>query len=90
MPAINSPRSPCNLIVKTTPYFRSSVLLRRRYLKSEYVESVLRGPLRTEVQANGRIRHWAFVTELGRYLRVVTEADGETVHNAFVDRGFKP
>jgi hypothetical protein len=76
--------------VKTTPYFRSSVLLRRPYLKSEYVESVLRGPLRTEVQANGRIRHWAFIPELGRYLRVVTEADGETVHNAFVDRGFKP
>ncbi|MBI4519045.1 MAG: hypothetical protein HY699_24915 [Deltaproteobacteria bacterium] len=32
----------------------------------------------------------AFITELSRYLRVVTEADGETVHNAFLDRGFKP
>jgi len=27
--------------------------------------------------------------KLGRYLRVVTEADGETVHNAFPDRRFK-
>ena len=26
----------------------------------------------------------------GRYLRVVLLSDGETVHNAFFDRGFKP
>jgi hypothetical protein len=26
---------------------------------------------------------------LGRYLRVVTLPDGETVHNAFPDRGFE-
>jgi len=50
----------------------------------------MRAPLRAEAQPNGRIRHWAFVPELGRYLRVVTEPDGETVHNAFLDRGFKP
>jgi hypothetical protein len=43
-----------------------------------------------EVQPNGRIRHWAFVEELGKYVRVITESDGETVHNAFPDRGFKP
>jgi hypothetical protein len=76
--------------LKTTPYFESSVLPRRPYLKSDHIEAVLRAPLRTEVQPNGRIRRWAFVSELGRFLRVVTEADGETVHNAFLDRGFKP
>ncbi len=26
----------------------------------------------------------------GRYLRVILLSDGETVHNAFFDRGFKP
>ena len=26
----------------------------------------------------------------GKYLRVVLLADGETVHNAFLDRRFKP
>jgi hypothetical protein len=76
--------------MKTTSYFESSVLSRRPYLKTEQIENVLRAPLRTEVQPNGRIRHWAFVPQLGRYLRVVTEPDGETVHNAFLDRGFKP
>lgn len=50
----------------------------------------LDNPIRKETQSNGRIRYWAFIDELGKYLRVVTEADGETVHNAFPDRGFKP
>ncbi len=76
--------------MKTTAYFRSSVLQRRPYLKTGYIERVLRRPVRSEVQPNGRIRRWAFIPELGRHLRVVTESDGETVHNAFLDRGFKP
>jgi hypothetical protein len=44
----------------------------------------------TAVQANGRIRRWASISEMGKYLRVITEPDGETVHNAFFDRHFKP
>lgn len=39
----------------------------------------------------GRIRRWVLIPEReGRYLRVVLLADGETVHNAFFDRGFIP
>jgi hypothetical protein len=76
--------------MKTTNYFRTSVMVRRSYLKVEWIKYVISNPIRIEVQANGRIRHWAFIPELGKYLRVVTESDGETVHNAFLDRGFKP
>jgi hypothetical protein len=76
--------------VKATEYYKSSVLSRRPYLKDEWIEFVLANPVRKEIQENRRIRHWAFVDELGKYLRVVTEPDGETVHNAFPDRGFKP
>jgi hypothetical protein len=76
--------------MKTTNYFRNSVMVRRPYLKEEWIEYVLSNPIRVEVQANGRIRHWAFISEVGKYLRVVTEIDGETVHNAFLDRGFRP
>jgi hypothetical protein len=43
-----------------------------------------------EVQNDGRIRHWAFVPELGKYLRVVTLEDGQTILNAFPDRDFQP
>jgi len=76
--------------MKSTDYFRSSVLPRRPYIRNHWIERVLRQPIRTQVQTNGRIRHWALIPEVGRYLRVVTEADGQTVHNAFLDRGFKP
>ena len=76
--------------MKTTQYFVTSVMLRRPYLKDEWIAQVLNSPIRTEIQANGRIRHWALIPELGKYLRVVTESDGETVHNAFLDRRFKP
>ncbi|MFN8453708.1 MAG: hypothetical protein U0401_03395 [Anaerolineae bacterium] len=76
--------------MKTTDYFATSVMTRRPYLKEEWIQYVLDHPIHTEIQANGRIRHWAFISELGKYLRVVTESDGETIHNAFPDRGFRP
>jgi hypothetical protein len=76
--------------MKTTKYFDTSVMMRRPYLKTEWLELVLSNPLRTQIQDNGRLRRWGFIAEAGKYLRVVTEPDGETVHNAFFDRRFKP
>jgi uncharacterized protein YuzE len=76
--------------MKTTRHFTSSVLARRPYLKEEWIEYVLKNPIRKETQANRRIRYWALILEVGKHLRVVTELDGETDHNAFLDRGFKP
>lgn len=78
------------ILMKTTEYFRTSVRARRPYLKTEWIHFVLNSPVRTELQPNGRVRRWAFIQETGRYLRVVTEPDGETVHNAFFDRRFRP
>ena len=47
--------------------------------------------MRVEPQENNRFRFWGAVPELGgRYLRVITLADKLTIHNAFLDRGFKP
>ena len=44
-----------------------------------------------EIQEDGRIRRWTKVSEMeDRYLRVVLLPDGETVHNAFFDRRYKP
>jgi hypothetical protein len=74
-----------------TDYFRVDVLLKRPYIKLEWCLEALRNPLKREVQVeDGRIRHWVFVLELGRFLRVVTLPDGVTLHNAFPDRRFKP
>ena len=47
-------------------------------------------PIRTEVQEDGRIKHWGWIEEMGKFVRVVTLADRETIHNAFPDRDFKP
>lgn len=79
--------SPCKM--KTTDYFESSVRARRPEIELEWIERILANSIRTEVQPNGRIRYWGFIREMGKYLRVVTESDGETVHNAFFDRRFK-
>ena len=77
--------------MQTTEYFRTDVLVKRPYLKPEWLEAALANPLRREVQAeDGRIRHWVWIDELGKYLRVVTLPDGVTVHNAFPDRRFSP
>ena len=46
-------------------------------------------PIETAKQPNGRLRHWVYIEEFRKYLRVVTLEDGETVHNAFFDRGYK-
>jgi len=75
--------------MKTTRYFEEQVLRKRTYIRREWCEQALSRPVRREEQSDGRIRHWIFVSELGRYLRVVTLEDGETVHNAFPDRDFK-
>jgi hypothetical protein len=75
--------------MKTTRYFREQVLRKRPYIRLEWCEKIIAEPLETAVQKDGRIRFWGIVPELGgRVLRVVTLADGETIHNAFPDRDF--
>jgi len=74
--------------VKTTRYFREQVQRKRPYLRDAWIEEVLSNPIKKEVQPDDRIRYWGYVEEMGKYLRVVTLGDGETVHNAFPDRNF--
>lgn len=77
--------------MNSTDYFRDNVLAKRPYIRAEWCEAVIAHPLKREIQAeDGRIRQWGWIAEVGRHLRVVTLADGETVHNAFYDRRFKP
>lgn len=54
----------------------------------EWIERTVQRPEREAVQQDGRVRRWARIPEAeGRWLRVVLLEDGETVHNAFFDRG---
>ena len=70
--------------------FRASVRSDRRDIEPNYVQHVIDQPTRREIQADGRFRLWGYVMERQRWLRVIVEPDGETVHNAFWDRKFRP
>jgi len=77
--------------MKTTRYFQEQVLRKRPYIRQEWCERIVAEPLAKAVQPDGRIRYWGTVPELsGRTLRVITLEDGETLHNAFPDRNFRP
>ena len=79
--------------MKTTRYFDEQVRRKRPYIHLAWCSDVITDPLRREVQPDGRVRYWGGVQLQGestpRILRVVTLADGETVHNAFFDRGYR-
>jgi hypothetical protein len=78
--------------LKFTRYFQA-IRLRpdRAIIRDEWLSRVIERPSREVIQTDGRIRRWARIDEMdGRYLRVVLLPDGETVHNAFFDRSFKP
>ena len=76
--------------MKTTEYYRNSVLARRPELTiyAAYVEHALVAPVEKQIQPDGRIRHWIYIPEAKKYLRVVTLADGETAHNGMFDSAF--
>jgi len=74
-----------------TEYFEKEVLRKGPYVTKELCVRVVQQLVRAEPQEGNRYRFWALVPELGnRYLRVVTLADRVTIHNAFLDRRFKP
>lgn len=61
----------------------------RAGIQFEWIQRVIDMPSKETIQADGRIRRWASISEAdGRFLRVILLEDGETVHNAFFDRGF--
>ncbi len=78
--------------LRTTRYFEEQVLRKRPYLLWEWIPPILASPLRRGVQDDGRMRFWGPVVDprdgKTRYLRIVTRADGATVHNALFDRDF--
>lgn len=78
--------------MKVTEYFRATRSRGDRIgIQEAWIRQVIEMPEREERQADGRIRRWARVDEAGgKVLRVVSLADGETVHNAFFDRGYRP
>ena len=79
--------------MRTTGYFDNYVLRERPYVSPEWCAAVIANPIRHEEQPDGRQRFWGEVFLFGestpRVVRVVTLADGATIHNAFIDSGFR-
>ena len=75
--------------MKVTRYFEEQILQKRTYLTYEMCLQVIANPLKQETQEDGRKRYWGFIPELNKIIRVVVLEDGETIHNAFMDRSFK-
>jgi len=77
--------------MKTTKYFESIQSRPDRVIiKIEWIQFVIDNPISEVIQEDGRMRRWAQIKEMeSRYLRVILLEDGETVHNAFFDRGFQ-
>ena len=78
--------------MKTTAYFEA-IRPRpdRAVIRNRWIQRAVESPIREVVQTDGRIRRWDAVPEAeGKLLRVVLLSDGETVQNAFFDRGFTP
>ena len=63
----------------------------RQGIALEWIARAVENPDYETRQADGRIRRYKAIAEAGgKYLRVILLDDGETVHNAFFDRGFAP
>jgi len=77
--------------LKTTDYFYRNLEEKHPevlpYL--HHVAQALTNYLAKEEDRQGRTRRYVHVPEIDRYLAVIAEADGETIHNAFFDRRFK-
>ena len=61
----------------------------RAIITTSWIMEVIDNPIETKIQSDGKIKKWAFIPEVGKYLRVILLEDGETVHNAFFDRDYE-
>lgn len=61
----------------------------RKDIKLEWIAFIFNNPEQETIQTDGRIKRWAYIEEMQKYLRIVILEDTETIHNAFFDRNFK-
>ncbi|HXH41871.1 MAG TPA: hypothetical protein VNN08_24825, partial [Thermoanaerobaculia bacterium] len=54
----------------------------------EWCARVVNAPIEVIEQNDGSFRMWGYIEEAGKYLRVITLEDRETIENAFLDRGY--
>jgi len=76
---------------KFTQYFEEEVLRKRPYISKDSCIKIIENPLKVEQQEDNRFRFWGKLEESEeKILRVVTLKNKTAIHNAFLDRRFKP
>ena len=55
----------------------------RKDIELKWIEYVYNNPVSEEIQTDGRIKRWAYINEMQKYLRIIILEDKETIHNAF-------
>jgi len=76
--------------MKVTEYFKyTRQRADRKTILDEWILFAIQNPIKKVVQEDGRIKLWAKIESVDKYLRVILLEDEETVHNAFFDRRFK-
>jgi len=79
------------MALKFTEYFlHTRTRPDRAKIEIDWIQRAVEDPEHEKSQADGRIRRWVYIEQERKYLRVILLEDGETVHNAFFDRGFQP
>ena len=76
--------------MKTTEYFKHTRSRPdRARIRDEWIQKAIDSPVDVQIQSDGRVRHWVWILEERKFLRVIHLEDRETVHNAFSDRDFR-
>lgn len=64
--------------MKTSRYFDyTRARPDRALIKDEWIEFVVKNPIQEEFQSDGRIRKWAKIKDVNKYLRVILLEDGK-------------
>ena len=69
--------------LETTRYYDMVAIYRHPEIKDEWIKRVLANPYHFEVQRDGRIRHYGYIEEAEKWLRVII--DDDKLHNRFFD-----
>jgi len=72
--------------MKRTRYFEARIA--DHGISPEWCQRVVANPVEVREQNNGWFQMWGFIEEEGKFLRVITLEDRETLHNAFFDRPY--
>jgi len=76
--------------MKTTQYFEyTRKRPDRESIKDEWIENVIKNPIRNVNQADGGVKLWGRIEGTNKVLRVILLEDSETIYYAFYDRSFR-